>query len=50
MTTTLDRPPLENALTTPEVIALSTPGSRVRFLKIGTATVLMWSGRLPRVL
>jgi len=37
-------------LTTPEVIALSTPGSRVRFLKIGIATVLMWSGRLPRVL
>src|SRR5258707_2913038 len=47
--TTFTRPPLETALTTPEVIALSTPGSRVRFLKMGTATVLMWSGRLPRV-
>src|SRR5260370_11484183 len=46
--TTFTRPPLENALTTPEVIALSTPGSRVRFLKMGTATVLMWAGKLPR--
>ena len=39
--TTRTRPPLEKALTTPEVIALSTPGSSVRFLKMGTATVLM---------
>src|SRR6266851_9423086 len=30
---TFTRPPLKNALTTPEVIALSTPGSRVRFLR-----------------
>lgn len=34
-------PPLEKALTTPEVIARSVPGSSVRFLKMGTVTVLM---------
>src|SRR5262249_40849423 len=47
--TTRTRPPPVKALTTPEVTALSTPGSSVRFLNIGTATVLMWEGRLPRV-
>jgi len=41
---------VEKALMTPEVITDSSPPCVVRFLKIGTATDRMCSGRLPRVL
>src|SRR5262249_18065897 len=50
MGTTRSRPPFEKAEVTAEVMVFSRPAVVVLFLKIGTATVLMWPGRLPRKL
>ena len=44
------RPPFEKAEMTAEVMVFSRPTASVLFLNIGTATVLMWPGRLPRKL
>jgi hypothetical protein len=46
----LSVPLLTNAFTTAAVMVFSTAGSCVLFLKVGTATVLMCGGRLPRKL
>ena len=46
--TSRSRPLLANARATAGVSTFSRPGSRVRFMKIGTATVRMCGGRLPR--
>ena len=44
------RPLVEKASTTARVTRPSTPGSRVRFWKMGTAIVLMSAGSVPLTL